>query len=257
MMARVDHIVGKTFHGRQGTIQNAFTYGIDYVMLDAEATPPTLQAPMLFQRNRFGLAAVWDQDHGGPMGKGQGPIWARQVLAAYGLENVTNGRLMILTQPRTFGHVFNPVSFWIAHDLQNQIRAVIAEVTNTFGDRHSYLCVHPDQRPIMRDDILTATKIFHVSPFQSVDGGYRFRFDIRTNRIGIWINYTAHGEGVFATLTGRRRMLTNWRILTAALARPLGARRVLALIHWQAFKLWWKGARYRPRPTPPPHEVSQ
>ena len=98
------------------------------------------------------------------------------------------------------GHVFNPVSFWLCRDAGGALRVVIAEVTNTFGDRHSYLCYRDDREPIERTDTLTATKIFHVSPFQPVEGGYAFRFDIRPDKIGIWIDYTSGNGGLIATL---------------------------------------------------------
>jgi len=134
---------------------------------------------------------------------------------------------------------------------------VIAEVTNTFGDRHSYLCHRDDLEPITRSDQILARKIFHVSPFQPVEGGYAFRFDIREDRIGIWIDYSAGNGGLLATLTGRLKPLTNGAILRASLRRPFGSRRVLALIHWQALKLAIKGARYRNRPEPPADEVTR
>ena len=253
-MSAVDHIKGSTFHGRRGAVENAFTYSIDYVMLDAEADRP--RAPWLFGRNRAGLTSLHDADHGGPPKEGRGAPWAREVFAAHGLTEVTDGKLMLLAQPRMLGHVFNPVSFWLAHDRQGRLRAVIAEVTNTFGDRHSYLCAHHDQRPITREDTLSAQKIFHVSPFQPIEGGYSFRFDIRSDRVGVWIDYATGNEGVLATLTGKRAPLTTFGIVTSAFRRPLGARRVLALIHWQALKLWWKGAPYRVRPAPPEQEIS-
>lgn len=254
MSAGVDHIAGETFHGRRGAVENAFRYGIDYVMLDAEAAA---RGPRLFGRNRRGLFSLWDRDHGGAPKTGEGAPWARAVLEAHGMADVADGKLLLLAQPRVLGHVFNPVSFWLAQDRQGRLRAVIAEVSNTFGDRHSYLCAHHDQRPISREDTLQATKIFHVSPFQPVDGGYAFRFDIRPDRIGIWIDFSTGNEGVLATLTGKRATLTNGSILRASLRRPFGSRRVLGLIHWQALKLWWKGARYRVRPEPPVDEVSR
>lgn len=254
MIPRIDHIAGETFHGRRGAVENAFRYGIDYVMLRPEEETPT---PRLFGRNRAGLASLWDTDHGGAPKKGRGAPWAREVLAAHGLAGVTDGPLYILAQPRMLGHVFNPVSFWLAHDADHVLHAVIAEVTNTFGDRHSYLCARPDHAEITRADTLTATKIFHVSPFQPISGGYAFRFDIREDRIGIWIDYSNGNEGLIATLTGKRRPLTSAGLLRAALRRPFGSRRVLGLIHWQAFRLWWKGGTYRPRPTPPADEVSR
>ena len=167
------------------------------------------------------------------------------------------GKLFLLAQPRVLGHVFNPVAFWLAYDQQDNLIAVIAEVTNTYGDRHSYLCRKPDGSPIDATDRLQATKIFYVSPFQPVEGGYEFRFDIRPDRIGIWIDYTQRSGGLIATLTGPRKAISNLSILRSLLRRPLGSRRVLALIHWQALKLWWKGSRFRTRPKPPLEEVSQ
>lgn len=250
-MSAVDHIAGQTFHGRKGTVQNRFRYSIDYVLL----TPETAKGPRLFSRNRANLMGIRDQDHGGAPGRGTGTVWVRQVLAAHGLS--VPARIDLLAQPRVLGHVFNPVSFWLCHDEHDVLRVVIAEVTNTFGDRHSYLVHHPDQGPITAEDHLTARKIFHVSPFQPVEGSYRFRFDIRPDRIGIWIDFSAGENGVIATLTGRRTPLTNRAILWACLRRPFGSRRVLALIFWQALKLRLKGVAYRPRPEPPAKEVSR
>jgi len=255
MSERVDHIQGATFHGRRGAVANAFRYGVDYVCLDPEAED--VRGPRLFSRNRRNLTALWDRDHGGAPGRGEGAVWVRRVLAAHGLAEATAGRLLLLAQPRVLGHVFNPVSFWLAHDRAGALRAVIAEVSNTYGDRHSYLCHRGDLGPIGRSDVLAAQKIFHVSPFQPVTGGYTFRFDIRADRVGVWIDYRSETGGLYATLTGRRRPLTDPGILGACLRRPFGSRRVLTLIHWQALRLWWKGAGFRPRPEPPLDEVTR
>ncbi|MBA4349979.1 MAG: DUF1365 domain-containing protein, partial [Rhodobacter sp.] len=134
---------------------------------------------------------------------------------------------------------------------------VISEVSNTYGDRHSYLCHRDDLGPISKTDTITAKKIFHVSPFQPIEGGYAFRFDIRADRIGVWIDYSSKDGGLFTNLIGPRVPLTNWEILRAAIRRPFGSRRVLALIHWQALKLALKGVKFRTRPTPPPEEVTR
>lgn len=250
-MSQIDHIAGQTYHGRKGETANAFRYSVDYVLLDAEKPVST---PRLFSRNAANLASVQDRDHGGAPGKGRGAVWVRELLAAHNLE--ARGPIQLLTQPRVLGHVFNPVSFWLIHDEKNRLCIVIAEVTNTYGDRHCYLCHHPDLRPIAPTDRLSARKLMHVSPFQPVEGGYVFRFDISGARIGIVIDYTNQAGGLIATLTGARAPLTNRAILWSLLRRPLGARRVLALIHWQALKLWWKGAGFRNRPEPPAQEVS-
>jgi hypothetical protein len=250
--AQLDHIAGHTYHGRRGAVENAFRYSIDYVLCDPEAE---LRLPTLFGRNRGNLMSLQDGDHGGPPGKGRGAPWVRDVLAEAGVTGVA--RIELLAQPRVLGHVFNPVSFWLCRDAEERLIAVIPEVTNTYGDRHSYLCHHDDLRPIGPQDQLSARKLLHVSPFQPIEGGYQFRFDIQADRIGIWIDYRAGNGGLIATLTGPRRRLTNGAILRAMLRRPLGARRVLALIHWQALKLWWKGATFRSRPLPPGEEISR
>lgn len=255
MSGRIDHIDGQTFHGRKGAVENAFRYTVDYVLLDAEA--PVSAAPRLFSRNRSGLFALHDSDHGGAPKAGRGAMWVRDVLRDTGIDSFGIGRVELLAQARVLGHVFNPVSFWLIHDTAGALRVVIPEVTNTYGDRHSYLCHHPDLRPIEAEDRIAAKKIFHVSPFQPVEGDYVFRFDIRDDRIGIWIDYTVGNGGLLATLTGARRPLTNAAMLRALLRRPFGSRRVLGLIHWQAFKLWCKGAGFRIRPEPPSEETSR
>lgn len=248
-MSMVGHLRGQTFHSRKGAVANAFRYAVDYVLLD----PETARGPALFSRNRGNLTALHDRDHGGPPGQGRGVAWLRDLLAERGLPGQ---RISLLAQPRVLGHVFNPVAFWLVHDAADALRVVVAEVTNTFGDRHSYLCHRADLGPITPQDHLTAQKLLHVSPFQPVAGGYVFRFDIRPDRIGIWIDFTAGQGGLIATLTGPVAPLTNRAIVAACLRRPFGSRRVLALIHWQALKLWWKGARFHDRPEPPVKPVS-
>ncbi len=250
MTHAIDHIRGETFHGRKGAVKNQFRYGVDYLLLD----PETAKGPRLFSRNRRNLTSLYDADHGGAPKQGTGVHWVRDVLASHGLPGAD--RILLLAQPRVMGHVFNPVSFWLCHDARGALRVVIAEVSNTFGDRHSYLCHRDDNGTITREDTLVATKIFHVSPFQPVEGGYKFRFDIGPDKIGIWIDYSTGDGGLYATLTGPRKPLTNAAILMACLRRPFGSRRVLALIHWQAVKLAIKGARYRPRPEPPVDEIT-
>lgn len=250
-MTNVDLIRGETFHGRKGPVQNAFRYSVDYLALE----PDRAAGPVLFSRNRGNLTSVHDRDHGGAPGQGRGTAWVRDILSQHNLPPAS--RIVLIAQPRVLGHVFNPVSFWLCYDQLGHIRTAIAEVTNTYGDRHSYLVNREDHGPITREDTLLARKIFHVSPFQPVEGEYRFRFDIKHDRIGIWIDYTSGEGGVFTNLIGPRQPLTNAAILRACLRRPFGSRRVLALIHWQALKLWWKGVGFRARPTPPSEEVSR
>jgi len=251
-MTCLDHIKAHTYHGRKGPVSNAFRYAIDYVLIDLAAD---ISRPTLFSRNQFNLMSLFDSDHGGAPKAGRGLAWARDVLKAQNLPG--QERILLLAQPRSLGHVFNPVSFWLCMDAQDTLRVVIAEVSNTFGQRHSYLCHKDDLSPITAKDIVRAQKIFHVSPFQPIDGDYTFQFDIRAEHIGISIEYSRAGGGLIATLVGPRQPLSNASILSGFLRRPLGSRRVLALIHWQAIKLWLRRARFRSCPEAPQSDISR
>ncbi|MGI9391522.1 MAG: DUF1365 domain-containing protein [Boseongicola sp.] len=246
-----EHIVAVTTHTRRGEIRHSFSHGVDYVVIDPEAGLP---GPWLFSRNRMNLVSIHDCDHGGPIKSGRGPAWARSALAARGLE-VAGIQLLLLTQPRFLGYVFNPVSFWLAMD-DDALVAVIAEVSTPYGDRHSYLCHLEEFAPIRADSSISAPKNLHVSPFQEVAGTYQFNFDVRADRIAIRILHRNGSEGVVATLSGARAPMTNFGLLRASLRRPSGAVRTSLLIDGQALQLKFKGVQYRARPAPPKTEVS-
>lgn len=254
MKETIDHIAGHTYHGRKGAVDNAFRYSVDYVLLDPETTAKT---PFLFSLNAANVTSWRASDHGGAPGNGKGAAWLRSCFET--MRVPSPHRILLLTQPRTWGHVFNPVSFWFCFDDQNRLYAVVAEVTNTFGTRHSYLCHNADFVPILPRDRIVADKLMHVSPFQVIEGAYTFRFDLREDRVGVWIDYGRERGGLIATLTGLRRPLTDKAILWSLIRRPFGARRAVFLIHWQAVKLWVKKARFSPfRTAPvPTHPVSR
>lgn len=245
----LDHIQAKTRHARRGAVKNAFTYGVDFVLTDLSATPP-----WPISRNSFNLWSLNDIRHGGPRGAGRGLAWFTEVLTAQGVPT-EGAQLLLLTQPSFLWFHFNPVSFWFAF-VKGQLIAFVAEVDNTFGDRHCYFCAHDDFRPILKGDTLTAQKLMHVSPFQTVEGRYCFNVAVTDSRVEIRIYYENADQGVIATLWGDRRPATSRSLLWAALRRPLGAARVLALIFWQAAILRLKGAPYLSRPHAPEGLVS-
>lgn len=246
------HMAAEVGHFRRGDIAHAFRYRVDYLLL----APESARGPAPFSRNRFNLMSVQDRDHGGPRGRGQGTAWAWARLAGAGLSRGPGMVLALLTQPRFLGHWFTPVSFWMLID-GGDLRAVIAEVNNTFGQRHSYLCHLADFTPIGPGDMLLARKIFHVSPFQDVAGEYRFRFSAGPGRLAIRIAQIDGARGLEAAMSGPLRPLTTAGALAACLRRPGGGLRVLALIFWNALRLKLKGARYRPLPPPPDQEISR
>lgn len=242
-----------TYHRRLGGPTNAFRYSVDYVLCEPEAAP---DLPWLMSRNGRNLASINDVDHGGKRGAGSGAAWVREVLRAQGLAALENARILLLAQPRIVGYLFNPVCFWLVLDENEALLAFVAEVNNTMGDRHSYLCKHDDLRPIKGSDTITAKKIFHVSPFQTIGGEYKFNFDFGRDDISVRIDFRNGDHGLVATLAGPRSPLSSARILGSIIRRPFGSLRVVALIHWQAAKLLWKRAPFTRRPKPPLSEVS-
>lgn len=247
----IDHVEAQTFHARRGKTSNRFRYGVDYVMLDFEEP----SGSTLFSVDRFNLWHLSRRNHGGPRGDGRGAEWFREVLAERGFP-LDGAQLCLLSQPSLLWFHFNPVSFWIAF-LDGAPCAIVAEVNNTFGQRHSYFCANPGFRPIRPTDTITAEKLMHVSPFQEIAGRYRFNFAIDDDAVDIRIIYENGSEGVVATLQGPRRPVTSASLLRAAVRRPLGGARVLALIHWQALILYLKRAPFLKRQPEPRVAISE
>ena len=149
------HLTADVTHARRGALRHAFRYRVDYLLLSPEAARPQ----GLFRLGRAGLFSFHAPDHGGARGAGEGAAWAWRMFEQAGLIRDDSMTLALMAQPRFFGFWFNPVSFWMvlrSPDLLGRadplrspdLLGVIAEVNNTFGQRHSYLCHMPDFAPI-------------------------------------------------------------------------------------------------------------
>lgn len=250
-------LFGSVMHGRMRPVRNNFRYGIYYLAFPLSS----LQKDELsIPYNRPGFLSFYGRDHGLCDDSGDGSDlerWARDILAAYDLRSA-DGEIILICMPRVFGYVFNPVSFWLCHDKQGALRAVLCEVHNTFGERHTYVCAHPDQRPITADDTLTGEKHFHVSPFYQREGSYRFRFDSRADSFKVHIDYYgADGEkDLITALGGTYAPMDKAGVRRAFWRYPLVTFKATALIHWQALKLVAKGIKYVRRPQQKPQRVS-
>lgn len=202
--------------------------------------------------NRPGRVSFHDTDHGDGRGPEAGGslAWLRELLARHGVVDA-DGPVWLHTYARVLGYAFKPVSFWYCHRADGTLRAIVAEVNNTFGERHCYLLDAPAW-----GRTLEAVKRFHVSPFCRVAGGYRFRFLRATRdekqRTVVRIE---HGDSdgpllltsVSGTLTPAApdtwtRLLWRYRWHSVA---------VIARIHWHALLLWIKGVGFHRKPTPP------
>ncbi|GHD64279.1 DUF1365 domain-containing protein [Jeongeupia chitinilytica] len=182
--------------------------------------------------------------------------WLRALLADAGLP--ADGAIWLQTIPRLFGHAFNPVSFWFCHDRAGALRAVLAEVNNTFGESHRYLLAAPGAGAIGADTMLSSRKVFHVSPFLGVEGCYAFRFreTATTSFVGI-DHHDRAGVVLRTSIGGRLAPLTAARARRLVLCSPFNALAVLARIHWQALRLWWRRVPFHRKPAPPQAALSR
>lgn len=245
-------LFGTVMHGRLFPKRNNFTYGIYYIAL-----PLSRLANIPIAYNRFAPMSFYDRDHGTCDGSNL-ENWARDILNAHNISEA-NGEITLICMPRILGYVFNPVSFWMCHDKASQVRAILCEVHNTFGERHTYICAHPDQSPIKKDTILEGQKVFHVSPFLKRKGHYNFRFEIAADHFGAWIDFfDAEGKKQLVTSIHGKLEELNAKTLRKAFWRyPLVTLKAIFLIHWQALKLVTKGIAYVPKPLQNKEKVTR
>lgn len=234
-------LTGTVMHHRLRPVENRFAYPVFFLRL-----PLTRLAEARIAINRPGLASFHFRDHGAR--DGSHPLaWIRALLEREGI--AADGEVWLHCFPRVLGYVFNPVSFWFCEDRSGRLRAVLAEVNNTFGERHAYL---------LAGDALETRKQFHVSPFLPVAGRYRFAFVADGARHVARIDYLDEdGPQLLTSIAGRAQPLTRWVLARALIGQPMLTFGVMARIHWQALKLWLKGAPFHRKPAPPGTALSR
>ena len=241
---------GTTTHVRRKPIQHRLQYGLFSLLIDLDELDD-LGSLRFFSHNRTNLVSFFDEDHGARDG-GDLREWITAELAGAGIHE-NPGRIRLLCLPRIAGYEFNPLTVWFIDDDGGDPRWILYEIHNTFGEAHSHL-VQVDGSDRHRHGF---RKEFYVSPFFDVEGSYRVTISQPRERMSVAITYEVDDETVFtATLTGRRIPLTSKTLLGAVVRYPLVTFKVMGAIHWEAAKLWLKGARYRRRPTPPVDSVS-
>lgn len=235
-------LTGRVTHRRLRPVQHHFSYGVFFLRL-----PLTRLAEAGIAVNRPALCSFYYRDHGAR--DGSHPLaWIRAVLAREGI--AADGEIWLQCFPRVLGYVFNPVSFWFCEDRDGRLQAVLAEVNNTFGERHAYL--------LRAEGALEARKVFHVSPFFPVAGHYRFRFDEHAGRRLARIDYFDEaGPLLYTGIYGRPQPLTRARLAAACLAHPFMTFAIMARIHWQALRLWLKRVPFFAKPAAPAEEPTR
>jgi DUF1365 family protein len=244
--ALVEGLIG---HVRTRPARNAFVYSAFCLRLPLSRLSELPARGIAL--NRRGVLSFHERDHGARDGSPLAP-WIAQLLASEGIE--ADGEAVLYTFPRMLGYLFNPVSFWLCHDRHNHVRAILAEVCNTFGEQHNYLLAHADGRPIRAGETLTAHKVFHVSPFCEVKGRYRFRFQFGAHWLAR-IDYddsAVIGMPLLETwISGDARPLARSATRWLPLRYPWFTLAVMARIHWQALKLAGKRVPFFRKPAPP------
>ncbi len=240
---------GQVRHARLKPARNTFSYPTYFLMLPLRAMQQHGSGALA--HNRRALLSFFDRDHGD--GRANALSWIDELLQREGVEDAL-GEVWLHTYPRVLGYTFKPVSFWYCHTASGCLRAIVVEVNNTFGERHCYLLDQPRY-----GQELTADKVFHVSPFCTLEGTYRFRFMRTTPTLHAGIAKTvaridyddAAGPLLQTSVSGTLEPVTHGALQKALWRYPAMTIGVVARIHWQAFKLWRKRVPFITKPKPP------
>ena len=241
---------GHVWHRRLRPVEHAFRYPGYFLMLPMRSL--RTQPDAALRRNRRGWLSFHDGDHG--EGGCDALAWFEQLLHSEGIADA-DGEVWLHTFPRVLGYVFKPVSFWYAHRADGSLAAVLAEVNNTFGERHAYLLAGPDL-DWGREQV--ARKQFHVSPFCEVRGEYRFRFERGEDRTLARVDlHDEDGPLLQTSVGGVLQPLGAATVRRAFFGTPLMTLGVIVRIHWQALRLWAKRVPFHGKPSEPKRFVTR
>jgi DUF1365 family protein len=238
---------GDVMHARLKPFCHRFSYRVMSLLIDLGRLDEAARLSMLFGVNRTRLYSFHEKGHG-PRDGSSLRAFDERAGAARGID-LAGGKILLLCYPRLLGYAFNPLSVYFCHDAGGDLALMIYEVRNTFGEMHHYMLpVVPGERrgPLIRQQ---QDKLFFVSPFIAGAMRYHFRVSPPSGTVKIRILETdAHGPVLAAAFSGKRRALTGWALLRASALLPLVTFKIIAAIHWQALRLWIKGAKIVPRP---------
>lgn len=239
--------VGSVSHHRLRPSRHRLRYRMFWLLLDLDEVDVLPQRLALFSHNRFNAVSFHDVDHG----DGSSVPLRAQIAQRLGDAGVDGaGRIGLLCMPRIFGYGFNPLSIYFCHDRQRRPSAIIYEVHNTFGERHSYLFpVRVRNSPVLEH---RCCKVFHVSPFLAMDLRYTFRVRVGEDQVSVAVKgWDRDGPVIAAALVGRRAPLTPSMLARLLVSHPLLTLKVIAAIHWHALRMVLKGFSVHRKPPAP------
>jgi uncharacterized protein len=239
---------GDVMHARLKPMGHRFSYRVMSLLIDLDRLDEADRQSLLFGVNRAALYSFHEADHGQRDGSSL-RAHAQGCAAEHGID-LAGGKVLLLCYPRLLGFTFNPLSVYFCHRADGELALVIYEVRNTFGDIHCYVL------PVKPGEISAAgirqqqDKQFYVSPFVEMAMRYHFRILPPGENVRLRILETdSEGPLLAATFNGRRRALTTAALLRSFAALPLVTLKIVAAIHWEALRLWLKGARPVARPV--------
>ena len=236
--------IGQVRHQRLRPAAHAFEASTFFLVLPMRAL--RAQPCRALKRNGFGLVSWHDADHGD--GRADALEWLESLLAAQGVADA-DGEVWLQTYPRVLGYAFKPVSFWYCHRADGSLAAVVAEVNNTFGERHCYFLQGPELAFVRE---VQARKVFHVSPFCDVHGRYRFRFMRAGERIVARVEHDdPEGPLLITSVSGTLQPLSGASARAAFIRMPMMTLAVIVRIHWHALRLWLKRVPFFSKPDAP------
>lgn len=244
---------GHVTHVRFKPREHRLSYRIYSLLIDLDELGTLNRRLRLFSVDSFNLFSFFPKDRGDRSGDDlRGQI--ENAMKAAGIEP-DGGPIRLLTMPRLLGWSFNPLSEFFCYRRDGSLVAILWEVDNTFGERHSYLI--PVETDNGNDIVQRCDKRFYVSPFMEMDLHYTFHVSPPGETLKIRIDtFDAEGIVLRARHLARRAPLTDGALLRAFFMIPFLTLKVIGGIHWEALKIWLKGVTLKKRPPPPRAPIS-
>lgn len=229
---------GRVHHERRGSKRHAFGYRMHLMHLDLEELPLVFEGRWFWSSGSRNLVQFRRSDYLGPLDRPLREAVLDRVEEQLG--HRPTGRVGILTQLRTFGYLFNPVTFYFCRSAEGAPEAIVAEITNTpWGERHAYVL---DARGMRGERLVFRfTKEFHISPFHDMGQVYEWSFSMPGETLRVGMTSFENGRPVFTVdLACERRELTARTLALALVRSPLQPLRLHLAIYWQALRLYLK-----------------